>query len=174
MKNKKCRGSFPTGVAINAPAAFLLGCFVASSVPARASPECRTIAEARAAFPNKHLWWSYRDGARCWHDNAPVRSTMRRPVSHARPAPAPRPSVLWPVLAGAEPPIAAALFYPGAMTRWPVLVDIDADPAPIADASGNDVTRDVCCWPPLEPPFAERWYAMPASWFQYGGRHNGG
>jgi len=135
---------------------------------ARASPECKTLPEARAAYPNKHLWWSRAEhGGRCWHDNGPASSTPRRPIPLAQaPAPAPRPSVLWPSLAGGEPPEAAALYHAEPMTRYPLLLDIDAltAEAPI-DASGNDAIADYCCWPALEPPFAERWYAMSATWF---------
>lgn len=160
--------------------AALFVALVASIVPARASPECKTIAEARVAYPNKHLWWSRAErGGRCWHDNGPTRSSItRRPVPLTEPAPAPRPSVLWPSLAGGEPPEAAALYHAEPMTRYPLLLDIDAltggraaagqsvsPPLPSPDANGNDATADYCCWPALEPPFADRWYAMPASWF---------
>ena len=141
---------------------------VASIVPARASSECKTIAEARVAFPNKHLWWSRAEhGGRCWHDNGPARhSTTRRPVPLTEPAPAPRVSVLWPVLAGAEPPATAALYHAEPMTRYPLLLDIDALTAPgMVDASGNDASADYCCWPPLQADFRERWFAMPATWF---------
>lgn len=164
-------GRLPSGASINAPAAFLLSCFVASSVPAaHASPECKTLAEARAAFPNTHIRYRLVGGVKCWGDYGP---RARRSASFARaPVPAPvgtpaaprSPSVLWPALAGVAPPEAAALYQHAPMTRTPILLDIDADPARVVDASGNDAA-DFCCWPALEAEFRERWYAMPAAWF---------
>jgi hypothetical protein len=57
----------------------------------------------------------------------------------------------------------AVMLTPDTATTWPKLLDIDeitADPTPAASADEND-----CCWPPLEPPFRERWAEMPATWF---------
>jgi hypothetical protein len=57
----------------------------------------------------------------------------------------------------------AVMLTPDTATTWPKLLDIDeitAAPVPAASADEND-----CCWPPLEPPFRERWAEMPATWF---------
>lgn len=136
---------------------------VASIVPARASPACHTLAEARVAYPGKHLTYRLVGGAHCWADHG---QAMRRPFLVRGLAPAPRHSVLWPVLAGAAPPEAAALYQGEPITQYPLLLDADALTAGAIDASGNGAAEeDYCCWPALEPSFAERWYAMPSSWF---------
>jgi hypothetical protein len=61
----------------------LLVALVASIAPARASPECRTIAEARAASPTKHLFYRLVGGVKCWSDTggrARSASRARAPV----------------------------------------------------------------------------------------------
>ena len=47
------------------------------------------------------------------------------------------------------------------VNSWPVLLDIDAVTAETPEAANDEA----CCWPILEPPFRERWAAMPAAWF---------
>jgi hypothetical protein len=132
----------------------LLVAFVAYGVTARASPQCMTFGEARAAFPGKHLFWHGR--AKCWDDHG-------RPTAHLRaPLPGPRPDktpmLLFPTLVegtGTSPDMLNA----GPSSEWPLILDVDSA---TADAP------DQCCWPPLdEPPaatFTERWLAMPPAW----------
>ena len=150
-----------------APTVFVLcALLVALCVSARAAPDCMSLSEARAAFPNVHLWYRLDGGRRCWSDNGPTRRqpTVHRPRAPLAPSmPAPRPtSVLWPTLVATEPS-GAALFRPDAMTAWPLLLDVDEITAetPVAELPE-------CCWPPLDEPvteFRERWFAMPSSWF---------
>jgi hypothetical protein len=136
----------------------LLVAFVASSVTARATQTCKTFAEARAAFPGKHLWWHTR--AKCWDVNggaAAGRYTVRPP--QPRKSPDSTPMLLFPTLVqgsdGVDPQMLA-----GSMTEGPLILDID------------EVTADrqppECCWPTIDedPPasFRERWTAMPVAW----------
>lgn len=137
--------------------------FVALCVPARAADMCLTLPQARAAFPGKHLWWHY-DAARkqCWDASAP--SHNRRVGQHRAltplqtSVPVPRSTVLWPALSLTATPVDAALLTPESATAWPLLLDVDEiTGGPVAD----------CCWPALdEPPFRERWFALPSNWFE--------
>lgn len=123
-------------------------------VPARASPNCMLLSEARAAHPGKYLTYRLDRGKQCWNDHGPI----HRPVVKHRgipqtppPVPVPRSTVLWPALASVAIAVDAALFTTEPATRWPLLLDVDELTAePLAE----------CCWPPLEPPFVERWAAL--------------
>ena len=72
--------------------------------------------------------------------------------------PAPRATVLWPTLASVVIVVDAALFTTEPATHWPLLLDVDElTGGPVAD----------CCWPALDdPPFRERWTALPSNWFE--------
>ncbi len=151
--------AFPTGASINAPAAFLLGCFVACGVTtARAADVCLTFPQARAAFPGKHLYWHGRN--RCWDDRGRFQATeVKHRLTQTKPVPVPRQTVLWPALSLTRAtPVDAALLTPEPATRWPLLIDVD-------ELTGGPVAN--CCWPPFdEPPFRERWTAIPVNWLR--------
>ena len=147
---------------INAPAAFLLGCFLAAcGGTARAADLCLSLPQARAAYPNVYLHYRLNGGRRCWSPPTPTQRTARHRESSANnstPVPVPRQTVLWPALASVAVPVDAALLTPEPATAWPLLLDVDElTGGPVAD----------CCWPPLDdvPPFAERWFALPSNWF---------
>src|SRR5262245_36853392 len=60
---------------------------LASSTPALSSPSCMTQSEARAKFPNEHLWW--RGAGHCWDATPPSRQRLaqrikRQPKQEAR------------------------------------------------------------------------------------------
>ena len=161
--------AFPSGRSINAPAAFLLGLFVAC-VPARAAAQdCLSLSAARVRYPNVHLWWHYSADkrTRCWNDHGP---THRTPVVKYRgpqtpPVPAPRLTVIWPtLLASKANPVDVALYAAESASRWPsLIIDLDAEP-PIVDDMGNQMSRDLPL-PLDDPPFAERWRALPSNWY---------
>jgi hypothetical protein len=145
-----------------------LSLFVASSVPARASPSCLSYAEARAAHRNAHLFWHGR--AHCWDANGG--RTAARKVRQHEPPSAPSspksesdksdktPMLLYPTLVqGAGIPDAQFL-NAISMSSWPLILDVDAVTA--------DAELDTCCWPELETSFRERWASMPAAWFMAG------
>jgi hypothetical protein len=125
---------------------------VASSVAARVSPSCPTLAEARAAFPGKYLYWH--TARHCWnatpgrrHYDAPA------PVPAARPDKTPM--ILFPTLVHSAAELDAALLAPEPASAGPPLLDVD------------EITAG-----PVEPPAAEaevnfrdRWSVMPAAWF---------
>jgi hypothetical protein len=148
--------------------AALFVALVAFGVTARASVDCKSFAEARAAYPGRHLWWHGR-APHCWDDSGPARHSRRLPVV---PVPAERPDkspmLLYPTLVqGGEPD--PAYLAARSITDWPLILDIDEVTAggPAADANGNSVSADECCWPQFaDPPasFRERWSAMPATW----------
>jgi hypothetical protein len=141
----------------------LCALLVALSVPARASPECKTLAEARAAYPGKHLW--FHGPRHCW-DATPGRRHFIRHRQAPTTAPEPikndrrDPTIVWPTLtqgAGVDAPFLNA----APATAWPLLLDVDALTA--------EPDPPECCWPAIEddPPaanFRERWTAMPAAW----------
>ncbi len=140
--------------------------FVAYGVAARSGePPCMTLAQARAVFPGKHLWWHRAGGGRCWDSTGPARRGSPSPVRVHPTAPdtlaQAEPTVLYPNLIGSSATIAGDLFKPEQLNGWPILLDID------------EATSDAppeCCWPKLsdEPPadFSERWHAMPSDWFR--------
>jgi hypothetical protein len=135
--------------------------FVASSVPARASPACLTLAEARAAYPGKHLYWH---GARhCWDDRGPGHAAVSKPVGPALPPAqindAPAPTILYPTLVMDMDPPDPAFLASAPVSAGPLLLDVDEITAAPIDANGNDAT------PRVETSFRDRWLAMPASWF---------
>jgi hypothetical protein len=149
--------------------AWLFVALVASSVPARAADLCMTLPQARAAHPGKYLSYRLNGRQQCWNNHGPAhRSVVRHRATTAKagtgPVPVPRSTVLWPNLASVAIPLDAALYDPTSATGWPKLIDVDEITGPVSDASGN-APQDACCWPKIEPPFAERWQAMPASWF---------
>jgi hypothetical protein len=128
---------------------------VASSVAARVSPICPTLAEARAAFPGKYLYWH--TARHCW--NA---TPGRRHYDAPAPVPAPRPAndntpmILYPTLVHSAAELDAALLAPEPSSTGPLLLDVDeitagpADEPPPAEAEVN---------------FRDRWSVMPATWF---------
>jgi hypothetical protein len=61
------RTTRPVTVGVLHPAllAGLFVAFVAWSEPARASPECKTLAEARAAYHGRYLYWH--TSRHCWN-----------------------------------------------------------------------------------------------------------
>ena len=153
-------GRLPSGTSINAPAAFLLGCFVACGVTtARAADLCLTLPQARAIHPNEYLsiiWMAAVDvGAHQpqQHGEPPGIGATRKHLRYRRRVR--RCSGL--ALASEAKPVDAALFTPEPATAWPLLIDVDEITAgPVAD----------CCWPALdEPPFTDRWFALPSNWF---------
>jgi hypothetical protein len=60
---------------------------VVASLPASASPSCMTQSEARAKFPNAHLWWHGPN--HCW-DATPSRTQLSKRIRarESKPAPA--------------------------------------------------------------------------------------
>ena len=142
-----------------------LSLLVALSVPARVSPSCLSFAEARAAFPGKHLWWhGHRE--RCWDANGGRTAVVKshsKPLSPSAPSsPDTTPMLLYPTLVKGDGIDDAALLDASAMTSWPILLDIDEI------TSDAPEPQDECCWPALaalEPPFADRWAALPSTWF---------
>ena len=118
-----------------------------------------------AASPRRVSWrsisWYYLNGGRrCWTPTN--RGTAHRQASelpaNKPPVPVPRSTVLWPALSLTVTLVDAALLTPEPATAWPLLIDVDElTSGPVAD----------CCWPPLdEPPFRERWTALPSNWFE--------
>ena len=156
----KFAGSFPSGASINAPAAFLLGLFVACGVTtARAADLCLSFSQARAIHPNVYLTYHLDGGRRCWSPPTPTQRTARhRSYPQTPPVPAPRSTTYWPALASAVIVVDAALYEPTPATGWPRLLDID-------ELTSDDPLA-TSYWPPLdEPPFRERWTALPSNWF---------
>jgi hypothetical protein len=131
----------------------LCAMLVALCVPARASPICPTLAEARAAYPGRYLFWH--TARHCWnatpgrrHYDAPT------PVPAARPDKTPM--LLFPTLVHSAAELDAALLAPEPSSTGPLLLDVDeitagpaVEPAP-AEAEVN---------------FRDRWSVMPAAWF---------
>jgi hypothetical protein len=132
--------------------------FAACGGTARAADICLTLPQARAAYPNVYLHYRLDDGRRCWDAQSATRRTARHRVSPLQtvPVPVPRQTVLWPSLASLATPVDAALLTPEPATAWPLLLDVD-------EITGGPVAE--CCWPPLEPPFTDRWFALPSNWF---------
>jgi hypothetical protein len=140
----------------------LLVALVASSVAARASPNCPTLAEARAAYPGKYLAWH--TARHCWNA-MPGRRRYGTPLPAAavRPVPAPlarpadsSPTILYPVLLQAEIALVDPQFFATEpMTAGPALIDVDE-----MTAGG----------PPPEPEanFRERWMAVTMNWIPAG------
>ena len=132
---------------------------VASSVPARVLPSCMSFAEARAAFPGRHLWWHGRH-AKCWDDNGRGAAVVktRQPLPPLRPDKTPM--ILFPTLVEGSAPD-AQLMNGASMTDGPVLLDVDA--------VTSETDPPECCWPQLgeatsAATFSERWMAMPPAW----------
>ena len=128
---------------------------------ARAADACLSLSQARAVNPNKYLVYYLDGGRRCWTPKMQHGATARHRglPANTPPMPAPRSTVLWPTLSLTRPtPVDAVLLTPEPATRWPLLIDVDElTGGPVAD----------CCWPPLdEPPFRERWTALPSNWFE--------
>src|SRR5580765_1422653 len=127
--------------------------FAACGGTARAADICLTLPQARAAYPAKYLMYHLNGGRRCWDAQSATRRTVRHRVSPLQtvPVPVPRQTVLWPSLASLATPVDAALLTAAPSTAWPRLLDID------------ELTADnpllTSYWPPLEPPFNERWVA---------------
>jgi hypothetical protein len=139
---------------VKAPIALIaLIAFAACGGEARAADLCLSLPQARAAYPGKYLMYHLDGGRKCWD----AQSTTRRTVRHrglpanTPPMPVPRQTVLWPALSLAAIPVDAALLTPEPATAWPLLLDVD-------EITGGPVAE--CCWPPLEPPFVERWAAL--------------
>ena len=128
---------------------------------ARAADSCLTLPQARAAYPNVYLHYRLDGGRRCWSPPTPTQRTARHRGNPQTPPPmpVPRSTVLWPTLSLTRPtPVDAALLTPAPATAWPLLLDVD-------ELTGGPVAE--CCWPPLdEPPFRERWTALPSNWFE--------
>jgi hypothetical protein len=134
---------------------------VASSVSARASPSCATLAEARAAYPGKHLYWH---GPRhCWDDRGPGHAAVSKPVRPALPPAqindAPAPTILYPTLVMDMDPPDPALLASAPVSAGPLLLDVDEITGAAIDANANKAP------PRVESSFRDRWLAMPASWF---------
>ena len=120
---------------------------------ARAADSCLSLPQARAAYPGKYLMYHLNGGRKCWDAQSATRRTVRHRSSplQTAPVPVPRQTVLWPSLASLATPVDAVLLTPEPATAWPLLLDVDElTGGPVAD----------CCWPPLEPPFVERWAAL--------------
>jgi hypothetical protein len=148
-----------SGASTMKPCALLVALLVMSGT-ARAA-ECLSLPQARAAHPGKYVSYRLDHGRKCWGNNGPLQRTIARhraPPPLQTSVPVPRSTVLWPALSLTATPVDAALFTTEPATAWPRLLDIDDVTAePLAD----------CCWPPLdEPPFRERWTALPSNWFE--------
>jgi hypothetical protein len=135
--------------------------FAACGGTARAADMCLSLPQARAAYPGKYLTYRVVNHKQCWTDRGPIhRSAVRHraPPPLQTSVPVPRSTVLWPALSLSTTPVDAALLTPEPATAWPLLLDVDElTGGPVAD----------CCWPALdEPPFRERWTALPSNWFQ--------
>ena len=127
---------------------------------ARAADTCLSLSQARAAYPGIYICTTNSMAAvvvgahQPRHDEPPgTGGTRKRP-----PVPVPRSTVLWPTLSLTRPtPVDAAFLTPEPATAWPLLLDVDElTGGPVAD----------CCWPAFdEPPFRERWIALPSNWF---------
>lgn len=139
----------------------LCALLVALSVTARASPSCATLAEARAAYPGKHLYWH--GPRRCWDDRGLGRAAVSKPVRPTLPPAqindAPAPTILYPTLVMDMDPPDPALLAPAPATAGPLLLDVDEITGQAIDANANKAT------PRVESSFRDRWLAMPASWF---------
>ena len=153
---KVARRAFPSMTML----ALIPSLLVASSVPARVTPSCMSFAEARVAFPGRHLWWHGRH-AKCWDDNGRGAAVVktRQPLPPLRPDKTPM--ILFPTLVEGSAPD-AQLMNGASMTDGPVLLDID-----VVTAESEDPPE--CCWPQLgeatpAATFSERWMAMPPAW----------
>jgi hypothetical protein len=148
-----------SGASTMKPCALLVALLVMSG-SARAA-DCLSLPQARAAHPGKYLTYRIDRGKQCWNDHGPIhRSAVRHrdPPPLQTSVPVPRSTVLWPALSLTATPVDAVLLTPEPATAWPRLLDIDEITAgsPLAE----------CCWPPLdEPPFTDRWFALPSNWF---------
>jgi hypothetical protein len=114
------------------------------------NPSCLTKAEARAAYPNKYLYWHTAN--RCW-DATPGRHRVSVAVAHS-PAPSLKTNVIFPTMVVVSSAINSDMFTVRQMNEWPILYDID---------EATSEPKDYCCWPPLErlePAFNERWPSM--------------
>ena len=138
----------------------LCALLVALSVPARASPECKTIAEARAAYHGKYLYWH--TSRHCWNATPGRRHSVgARDRATERPqiptTPAPSPMILFPTLVQGDTGVDPLLLAAEPATTGPPLIDIDeatgGGPAPIEPAPETPAAN-----------FRERWTAMPAAW----------
>jgi len=139
--------------------AFALIAVAACGGTARAADACLSLSQARAAYPAKYLVYYLDGGRRCWSAQTPRQRTARHraPPPLQTSVPVPRSTVLWPALSLTATPVDAALLTPESATAWPLLLDVD-------ELTGGPVAE--CCWPPLDdPPFRERWFALPSNWF---------
>lgn len=141
----------------------LLVAFAACGGTARAADLCLTLPQARAAYPGKYLVYHLDGGRRCWTPKVQSGATARHRGLPANTPPmpvAPRSTVLWPTLSlTPTTPVDAVLLTPEPATAWPLLLDVD-------EITGGGPVAD-CCWPTLdEPPFRERWTALPSNWFE--------
>jgi hypothetical protein len=119
------------------------------------------LAEARAAYPGKHLYWH---GARhCWDDRGPGHAAVSKPVGPALPPAqindAPAPTILYPTLVMDMDPPDPALLASAPVSAGPLLLDVDEITGAAIDANANNAP------PRVESSFRDRWLAMPASWF---------
>ena len=133
--------------------------FAACGGTARAADLVLSLPQARAAYPGKYLMYHFDGGRDVGTPNARHGATARHRVTlQTPPVPVPRSTVLWPALSLTRAtPVDAALLTPEPATAWPLLLDVD-------EITGGPVAE--CCWPPLdEPPFRDRWFALPSNWF---------
>jgi hypothetical protein len=133
-----------------------LGLFVALvalCVPARASPICPTLAEARAAFSGHYLYWH--TARHCWNAT-PGRRRHDAPTPVPPPRPDKTPMLLFPTLVQSGAELDPAFLAPEPASVGPVLLDVD------------EITAGPVDEPPAAAPeanFRDRWSVMPAAWF---------
>jgi hypothetical protein len=131
----------------------LLVALVVFGVTARASPSCPTLAEARAAYPSKYLYWH--TARHCWNATpGRRRHDAPTPVPAARPDKTPM--LLYPTLVQSGAELDPAFLAPEPASAGPLLLDVDEITAgPIDEPSAAEA----------ETNFRDRWSVMPAAWF---------
>lgn len=154
-----------------AAAGIMLGYLASYLVaPAHSAPACLSIAEARAAYPGKHLWWH--TPAHCWNADRgrkfkgatkkpspkPIRGDNANSNKAEKIQPAPHETTIWPFLITNAAAIDPQWFLPEQSTGWPRLLDVDE--------LTSDTAPPECCWPPLEQlvAFNDRWQEVPKDW----------
>src|SRR5512139_845905 len=147
--------------------AVILAFMLIAATRVYASEACMTKAEARALYPNAHLYWRTKN--HCWGNQASIRYRVKhkQPVdagqlrAQAKPEPKdangnlPAKKILWPSLVPTVEFTFQSLMAAQPMTLWPAILDVDEV---TADPPGR--LRN-CCWPKLDKDFEARWNEMP-------------
>jgi hypothetical protein len=111
------------------------------------------LAEARAAYPSKYLYWH--TARHCWNATpGRRRHDAPTPVPAARPDKTPM--LLYPTLVQSGAELDPAFLAPEPASAGPLLLDVDEITAgPIDEPSAAEA----------ETNFRDRWSVMPAAWF---------